>query len=251
MAARGFLGSGDVFIERIVGGVPLGLKGPYYAEKFEIKPNNETKEMTSKGRDDYGQVIESVVLQQAADFTLDLREVNKESIALALLGSATSSSKAAGIMADKPVVIKKDTWVEVGHQNLGPSTVVEDVAGVTTYLVGTDYQINRQLGLIKVLAGSAIADGVTLHLSGAYAEISATIIAGSTDSDVRARIVFDGVNRADGLPVIVRVAEAVIAANSAFDFLADDFNAVSLPGKLKTPAGQTAPYTVELRDAQA
>ena len=34
-----------------------------------------------------------------------------------------------------------------------------------------------------------------------------------------------------------------------FDALADDFNTVSLPGRMKTPSGFTEPFTVHLRDA--
>lgn len=91
MAARGFLGAGDVYIERIVGGIAQGLKGPFYADKFQIKPNVDIKELVSKGRDDYGQTLESVALQKPADFTLELKEVNKESMALALLGTQAAA----------------------------------------------------------------------------------------------------------------------------------------------------------------
>ena len=49
--------------------------------------------------------------------------------------------------------------------------------------------------------------------------------------------------------VEVIVYEAVISADSAFDFLADDFNTVSLPGRMKTPAGFAAPFVVRLVDA--
>ena len=70
-----------------------------------------------------------------------------------------------------------------------------------------------------------------------------------TQAQIRARFLLDGVNFADDTPCIVTIHEAVIAADSAFDFLADDFNAVSLPGRMKTPTGFTEPYTVALRDA--
>jgi hypothetical protein len=47
----------------------------------------------------------------------------------------------------------------------------------------------------------------------------------------------------------VDVFEAVISADSAFDFLSDDFATISLPGRLKTPAGKTEPFTVQLLNA--
>ena len=61
-------------------------------------------------------------------------------------------------------------------------------------------------------------------------------------------VVFDGINQADQNQCTVDVYEAVLAADSAFDFLADDFGNVSLKGRLKTPAGKDSPYTVTVQD---
>lgn len=249
MAARGFLGAGDIYIERIVAGVPQGLKGPYYADKFEIKPNVEKKDNESKGRNDYGQVLESVAIQRPADFTLDLKEVNRESMTLALLGTAAAITQASGSLADQAVVAKLGSWVPVSKEALGASITVEHSSGSPAYVEGEDYLLNRPLGMIKALEGGDITDGQTIHVSGTYAAISGTRIRGATNTDLRCRIVFDGINQADGLPVIVNCHEAIIAADSAFDFLADDFNVVSLPGTLKTPVGKTEPFTIDLRNA--
>ena len=50
MAARGFLGAGDLYVQRYnpLTGALGSLYGPYEVEKFEYKPNIETKEKTSK-----------------------------------------------------------------------------------------------------------------------------------------------------------------------------------------------------------
>lgn len=249
MAARGFLGAGDIYINRIVDGVPQGLQGPYYANKFEIKPNIEKKELTSKGRNDYGQVLESVSIQQPADFTVELTEVNKESMTIALLGTQAVLNLAGGTLADAPVAVAHGTWVPVGVEALGDAIIVKNEAGTVTYVEGTDYVLNKPMGWIKALATGSIDDTEMVELSGAYNAIGGTKISGATRTDIRAEIIFDGKNQADGLPVVVRVWEAIIAADSAFDFLADDFNTVNLPGTMKTPTGKSEPFTVELRSA--
>lgn len=249
MTARGFLGAGDIYINRIVAGVSQGLRGPYYANKFEIKPNVEKKELTSKGRNDYGQVIESVSIQQPADFTMELTEVNRESMTLALLGTSATTSQSSGTLADAAVVAKLGSWVGIGKGSLGDAITVEHVSGSPAYVEGEDYLLNRPLGMIQAIVGGDITDAQTVHVSGAYSAISSTVISGATNVDIRAQIIFDGKNQADGLPVIVTVHEAIIAADSAFDFLADDFNTVNLPGTMKTPTGKAEPFTVELRNA--
>lgn len=250
MSARGFLGAGDLYIARYVNGAFESWKGPFECTKFEIKPNIELKEMTSKGKSTYGQVIESVALQQPADFTVDLAEVNKDSLAIALLGTTSALTQTAGTLADSPVTVKLDAWVDIGKAALNATGVtVKNEAGTTTYVEGEDYLLNRDLGWIKALVGGDITDAAVVEVSGGYAAISGTTIDGASTADLRARFKLDGKNQVDQSPVIVTVHEVVVAADAAFDFLADDFNTVSMPGRMKTPAGFTSPFTVHLRNA--
>lgn len=251
MAARGFLGAGDLYISRFVNGAFEAYKGPFECTKFEIKPNIDLKELTSRGKSTYGQVIESVALQQPADITVDLPEVNKETLAIALLGATVALSQAAGSLTDAPVTAKLDAWVATGKEAFTADPVVTNAGGATTYVLGEDYIVNRDLGWIKALPGGAITDNMALEVSVAYAAITGTQINGAASADVRARFKLDGKNQADQLPCIVTVHEVVVAADSAFDFLADDFNTVSLPGRMKTPAGFTEPFNVHLRNATA
>ena len=250
-AARGFLGAGDLYIARYNPAIGAfeDFTGPLETTKFEITPKVELKEMVSKGRASYGQVIESVTIPQPFEFTVDFAEVSGDTLVAALLGTKTDINIGSGTMTDLPVVIKKNAWVDIGHMNIATAGLsVKDATGVTTYVLGTDYEINYRLGMLKVLTGSAVVDGATLEVTGTYGAVTGTQIAGGTQAQIRAKFRFDGKNFADGLPCIVEVYEAVIAASSAFDFLAGDFASVSLPGRLKTPTGKTEPFVVKLLD---
>ena len=68
MSSRGFLGAGDLYarVYNPVTGQFDQWSGPFESSKFEIKPNSDLKEMTSRGRSTYGQVIESVPLPKPA-----------------------------------------------------------------------------------------------------------------------------------------------------------------------------------------
>jgi len=252
MSARGFLGAGDLYIARYnsITGLFEAFKGPYEATKFEIKPNTELKEMTSRGRSSYGQVIESVPLPKPVDFTVDLPEVNKESLAIALMGTTSTFTQGSGTITDEVITAELDGWVRLSKENLAEAGfVVTNSAGTTTYVNGTDYIFNARLGMIKALTGGAITQGQSLKVDCSYAAQSGIQIAGSTQSQVRAKFFFDGINFADQLPVHVDVYEAVISAQTAFDFLSDNFASISLPGRLKTPTGKTEPYKVKLLNA--
>ncbi len=249
MTARAFLGAGDLYIARQVGNVFLDYEGPYECKKFEIKPEVEIKEQTSKGRSSYGQVIETVALPKPSLLTIEMAEVNKTSLAIALLGTTAALAQVSGTLTAEAVTVKLDAWKPLTKAALTGTQVVTHTSGAPTYVNGVDYIINPQLGWIKALSTGAILDAASVKVTSTYAAITGTEIKGQTQTQVRAKFKLDGKNFADDLPVIVTIHEGVIAADAAFDFLADDFNVVSLPGRMKTPTGMTEPFTVHLRDA--
>lgn len=243
MAARGFIGAGNIFLARYVGGVLQPYQGPYESTKFEIKPNVDLKEMISKGRDTYGQVIESVAIPQPADLTIDLAEINKESLAIAMLGTVAAVSQTAGALTDEALTdVVLDTWIPLSKYNLTGAQTVKKAS--TTLVNGEDYIVDKMMGWLKVLSTGSVVAGDDLTISSSYAAATGSEIKGMTDAQLRVRVRFEGKNFVDGLPVRVTIYEAVIAADSAFDFLQDDFASISLPGRMKTPTGFTEPFVI-------
>ncbi len=250
--ARSFLGAGDIYIERFINGVSQGMSGKIYANKFSLQPAVEKVESTSKGRYDYGQVLESVALGQPTELTLELKEVVGDILVMALQGTSSAVSIASGTMTNEVFdELVEDKWVEIGHKNLtGTIVVKENIATpLVTYVEGTDYELNKPLGMIRVLSTGAIDAEDGVKITGAFNATTGTLIKGQTNVDIRCRILFDGINKADGSQCTVDVFEAIISADSEFDFLADDFGNVSLTGTVKTPADKDAPYEVLLQDA--
>jgi hypothetical protein len=251
MSARGFLGAGDLFIAKYNPATGLfdAPTGPFECTKFEIAPKSDIKEMASKGRTSYGQVIETVPVNQPAEFTIALPEVNRDSLLLALLGTNAVINDAAQTIANEVIAAKLDAWVPLAHANLKlAGLLVKDSAAVTTYVKDTDYAVNYALGWIKALKGGAITDAESLKVTYDTNARSGSKISGATNPQLRAKFTLHGINMADQLPCIVTVREAVLAASSAMDFLANDFASIELKGKLKTPTGALEPFTVELLD---
>ena len=252
MSARGFLGAGDLYarVYNATTGQYDQWAGPFEATKFEIKPNSELKEMSSRGRSTYGQVIESVPLPKPADLSVTFAEVNKDSIAMALFGTASEINQGSGTITDEAVTATLGKWVQLSKQNIATAGFVVTNSGATvTYVLGTDYEVNYRLGMLRAIDGGAITDASSLKVDFTYNAISGTSIAGGTQTQVRAQFKLDGVNFADQLPVIVDVWEAILTPDSAFDFLQNDFAEIALKGRLKTPAGKTEPFTAQLRTA--
>lgn len=239
MAARAFLGAGDLYISRYESGAWLPYEGPFEADEFSVKPNSELKEQVSKGKTTYGQVIESVSLAKPADFTATLTEVNKQTLALALLGSSAALTQTGSTVTGEAFVVKLDKWVPLAKQNVS-------AVAFTGMQEGDDYVVNSTLGWVKFLSTGDATEDAALTVGYTAGAVSGTRIKGGTASDIRARFKLDGVNKADGSACIVTVHEAVVSASDAVDFLAGDFGKVKLPGRLKTPQGMTEPFTVDL-----
>lgn len=259
MAARGFLGAGDIWINRYdpATGALTGWVGPLEASKCGIKPNAELKELVSKGRNTYGQVIESVPLQQPAEFSLTLREANKDNMTLMFMGEQAALAQTAASVAAEALTMKTGYGVALSKQNIkAPGFTLTGAGGNPTYVEGTDYAVNRQIGIVQAIAGSALATavagaagaGLALLASYDHLAIAGARVRGAVQPQLRAWIKFDGKNFVDGRSVIAEAYEVILTPNAEFDFLADDWNELPLTGRMKTPAGRNEPFIVDFRD---
>jgi hypothetical protein len=251
MTARNFLGAGDLYLARYDDDTATWgpMNGPYEATKVAIKPSADLKESISKNRSAYGSIVESVALNKPAEVSLELAEINRETLAVALFGANTLLNQAAATITDQTITVRKGAYVDLGKLNIASAGfVLKNSAGSVTYVYGTDYDVIWRTGMLRILSGSTIADNASLKWSGSVNAVTGATISGGIKPQVRVAIRLDGKNLADGLPVIVDVWEAVMAPDSEFDFLGSDFGKVVLKGKAKIPVGKSAPFQVTTLD---
>lgn len=249
----GFIGAGDVYLNPYnAAGVLQGWGSKLYAARFEVQANAELQELTSKGRDDYGQVIGSVSIQQPADFRMTLRDADKDALTLLFLGSSAALSVAGAAITDEVLNIKKGKSGRTAKGHISATTLTSSPAG-TNYVLGTDYTIsNARLGLITPIAGSSLetavnaagANGLNLLIDYTYATLSGTTITGGTQPSLRAQVMFDGKNVESGEALECEVWEVVMRPDAGFDFLGDDWAEVPLTGRMKTPSGKSGPFEI-------
>lgn len=251
MTARAFIGSGDVMLNPYdpITGALTGWVNGGSADKFAIKANSEIKSKKSKSRDGYGQTLATVALAGEADLTITFGEVNKDNIRLAFMArSAALNEAAGGTIVDEAFVAALDKFVPLAHKNLSAGVTVKHTSGSPTYVLGTDYEVNYRLGWIKALSTGAITAAQSLKIGYISNAISGIRLRGSTDAQLRTQVKFDGKNQVDGSPVEAEIYEAVLTPSSEFDFLADDWGALELTGKMTTPLGKSEPYVIDFKD---
>lgn len=143
---------------------------------------------------------------------------------------------------------KKGTY-QVSVSQTFASATITGAAGSATYVEGTDFNVNRNIGMVRALSTGGIVDGQPLKVTAACNAYTGTRITGATQSSITCRVVFDGVNLVDRTPVIVTVDQVSISSKAAVDFLADNFGTVPLSGQMVTLPGKDGPFTVEQRSA--
>lgn len=250
----GFIGAGDILLnpKDPATGAYRGWTGKLYASRFALQASAELKELTSKGREDYGQVIGSVAVQQPATFNMTLRDADKDAITLLFLGTQGANSVPGGSVTDEVIVAKPGRRMRTAKGNISATVLTSSPSG-TTYVLGTDYTVeNARLGMIAVVPGSSLATavnaapatGLNLLIDYAHAAEGGVKISGATQPSLRAQVLFDGKNFESGEAVVAEIWEAVLTPEAGFDFLADDWNEIPLSGRMVTPAGKTAPFEV-------
>lgn len=252
-----FLLAGDLYFNPIdaVTGLPLGLDGPFPCNKFEIKPNSEIKEAISKGRETYGQPVATVPLAKPADITIELTKMDAYGLMLAMSGTTQDYSQGAGTVPDQALQLtaaKMDKWQPLGKENIGATGfVVTNAAASTTYTEGTDYKVNRVVGMICVLSSGTIPSTENIKIDFTHAATEGTRILGGTQAQVKGMFMLDGKNLVSGLPVEANAWEVVMKNDAGIDFLADEFGKVILTGRANIVAGKDAPFEVKVRKAAA
>ena len=307
----GFLGSGDLYMDRLAkDGSSTGFVLTGNATKFSIQEESETKERISTGRETYGQALDTASVKKPAKITITIDELNKENLAMALLGDVAIMNQGAGTGESETVTAKSGKFSQLTKSNLAEANfkvesndgasasawvastayVIDDIViptvanthyykctvagtsdaseptwptdgstvvdgtvtwidmGPIEYTLTTDYRVNYRIGLLEVLAAGAITDAEILKITYDHNAISGYSIAGSVQPTIKTKLMLDGKNFADGKAVVVWVDEAALTPSGEMDFLASDWGTMELSGTLKTLAGQTSPYTVELRD---
>lgn len=225
------------------------------ADKFEIKPDFEEKVSESRSHLDYGQARASVVLPKPTELTIELSAATVEALAMQFQGLVQNLTQASGAFAAQDFTLTAlDQWLPLGKRSISDAGFAfTNAAGDVTYELGTHYEVNWLRGEVRFRSGApgAPAPAAVLKLTGAYGAVDGKKILGGRVTQVRCQAQFDGRNMVDGSPVEADVWECVLGSNNGFDFLGSDFSAITLSGKIVTPAGKTEGYEIRLPGATA
>jgi len=240
-----FMGNCNVLIDVLTdeaASTGLQLKGN--CTSLAMTGDSERIEQLGTGRDNFGQVIGSATFPKPMALSFNLDQMDQEMFAMAFFGTNSVFTQASGSLAAEAVVTVEDRWVEVGKLKIS-NVVVKDATDATTYVEGTDYEVNTRLGAIQALSTGSIGSGDTVHVSCDYAAISSIQMAAMTKTNVRVRLVLDGHNYADGRDFKLDIYQARLAPSGDFQLQSGTekkFIEAQFSATMETPTGGTEPF---------
>jgi hypothetical protein len=245
--------AGDVFIDRKdSAGNSVGILGPINSDEISITQEVEPMTQTSYMRDTFGQTRKSVNMPQPSTINIHLMDQPADLLALAFLGDVSAiNESSAGVSAESVTAIL-DRWVSLANKRINatlPADAVQDSTDTTTYVEGTDYEMNYELGMIRALSTGSIGDGDVLHIDYDKAAATGKKISAGTQSQIDCRILIDGINKATGEKVHTEVFEVALRPDGDIPIKAAEFITTSLTGEMVTPSGQTSPFVMDVIDA--
>lgn len=133
-----------------------------------------------------------VVVRQTATASFTLDEPNIENLKDFVMSNAiTDISQTSGSVTDQSVTGYHDLWIDLGKKSIS-NVVVTDSSGTTTYIEGTDYEVDTEEGLLKVLSSGSITDGEALLVDYSYAAVTIKRADAATATTLKGDLYFAG-----------------------------------------------------------
>lgn len=239
-ALGSFLGTG----ERYLGNTP-GFSISNEAEVLE----HFSSESGLKEKDD------EVTLSATRNATIDTEQIDVDNLALFFFGTSSPLTVTGATVTDEvigPVI--KGLYYQLGVSpsnpsgamglsvHTGPSTnvVVKNQAGSTTYVEGTDYEIDMIMGRLYIIPGGAIASASTIKVS--YKTTTSTrerVLSGNQSIDGAFRFVADNPK---GRNYNVFIPYAKMSPNGEFNIKSDTFQKLSFKLSIQKRSGYASLY---------
>jgi len=248
MTANSFRGAGRVLADVFVDGAPSGTYVEFrQIAQFSLKSQSDIQNATSHDWLDFGQITDSVAIPKEPEFSMKVLQIDKDSLRIALMATASVVAEAAATITDEAVTLQPGVFVPLKYRNLAADGLkVTSVDAATVYVLGKDYDVNFRFGLLRALPGGALAVKTPVLVDYTTHAIASTRLAGARVPSLRAKLLFDGINLVDQHPALATVWDVLLTPQGDVDLMSDKWVELQLNGAMRTPAGKDSPYEVEL-----
>ena len=159
-------------------------------------------------------------------------------------GQAATRTSTVQTIADEPAKARLDGYHALKNHDIDPTTIEVKKGG--TAIPAGKYELNAEIGMLKITDETAAAEGDDLTVSYKTLATTRTVIDGARVTSFKGKIILDGRDEVTKKRAKLIIPSVTLAVDGDFDWFSDDFNKVTMKGTAAVGKNGEAPYTVEL-----
>lgn len=223
---QSYIGKGSVYIGR-KGKRPVRIGN---TSKLEFSFEEETKDLQDYESTGGGKA-DSVSRIKAVKLSLTVHDLSPENVALAMRGTVADIA-GGNVVDERHDDVQAGTLVVFAKpQDMSKPLEVKRADAMPAdpdFVDGVDY-LRKRAGIV-ILAGGGIHDGDDIEVS--YTATPGVNIQALTDVGEEVALIFDGINEANGLPLLVDVFRMKPGASKGWSLIGDDFSALEIESEV-------------------
>ncbi len=206
---------------------------------FSIKVETEQKTLPSAMRGTFGQTKHTKTRISSITGSATFYEMFASVFAWALAGEEVEQTGSGGSVTGESVTLISGEWVRLA--NKGVSSVV-----ITGAVLGTDYEVNGPLGMVRMIPGGGLTAGVN-SVDYTYAAESGYKVNIGTQAQIRVAVLIDGRNLENGEEIQAEFDSVVLSPNTEVNIVSSpdsDFDSIPFDLVFETLDGKAAPGSI-------
>ena len=253
MSERGMILAGDVrlgFFDEFGAFQGYARDAINVTELTPTPGEGEERNRVSRMRDTFGQSLDSTTIPEPWTLTLTTDSIGREVLRALFLGNDLELDVASGSATDEAVTARLGKWVPLANQNLSatPEPTATDSSGTPSYVLDTDFLIDRRNGMIMALESGNITEGDEILVSYSFGARQGFRINGAVSESLEVALLLDGrsLRKGDSGKVIRWLAPQVsLRPAGGNDLKSDEWLSPQFNGTLVTPPGENQPFWYE------
>ena len=234
--AQGKKYSGDLYGRPY--GSTMGFSNMGNVSELTTSKEIESDELSSTGRDDYGEAISVDSTPGATELAIKFNSFDKQGMARALMGEAVDLETEPVTITDEPLTVTTG-WIKLAHRDIDPATfVLSDTEVSPNVIDASQYELNPRLGMIRFNETGTPAVDASLTYSGKTLGRAGYMIDANTLSSLPLEMYLDGKDRITGKDGVLDIPHAVMTSDGEINWMSDDWWESGLSGKLVKDTGK-------------
>lgn len=237
---RGKKYSGDLYARKH--GTDDGFEKIGNVTELTTTKESENSQLTSTGRGEYGEVLESESVAGATNVAIKFNTFDKYAMARVMMGEAVDLSTTPIPFTDMSLTVGLN-WLQLAMRDIDETTLVltDDADAV---IDATTYEVNPRLGLVRFKDTATVTAGSTITYSGTTKGSAGYQIDANTLTSLPLEMYLDGQDRISGQNGILDMYHGDLSSDSDINWFSDDWWEGGLSGPLiKDPGKPTMRFT--------